>query len=117
MGRPLIGAARRHEQGLALGGVCLVLFFAVVLPLGAPFLSQASSSGDAWSRALRDFTSSSRLLLLLWRSTGLSCVVAGATVVLGVPLGMLLGRTDIFGRRALALAFALPVSLPPFLLV
>jgi iron(III) transport system permease protein len=115
MGRALILALRRHEQELALLAVGVILFFTVALPLAAPALSMGSSSGEAWSRALRDFTSGGRLLLLLWRSTWLSSAVTGAAVMLGVPFGLVLGRTNIVGRRALALA--LPVSLPPFLLV
>jgi len=99
-----------------LAAVGVVLVCVVALPLGAPLLSLGSSGGSL-SRAFRDLTNHARLWILLWRSTWLSSAVTVASLCAGVPLGLVLGRTDVVGRRALALALALPVSLPPFLLV
>lgn len=51
----------------------------------------------------------------LW---GHSLALAGLTtlgaVMLGVPLGVLLGKTDLPGRRALVALFTLPLLLPPY---
>ena len=54
--------------------------------------------------------------LLLLRSCALAGAVTACALLLGVPLGMLLGRADIPGRRAALLLHALPAFLPPFLL-
>src|SRR5205823_8404994 len=54
--------------------------------------------------------------LLLLRSCALAGVVTACALVVGVPLGLLLGRADVPGRRAALLLHALPAFLPPFLL-
>jgi len=54
-----------------------------------------------------------------WRLAGNSLALAAlatlGAVALGVPAGLLVGRTDLPGRRALAALLAVPVLLPPYL--
>jgi iron(III) transport system permease protein len=82
-----------------------------VLPLLALLGAAAGSAGEAfemWSRP--------RPWLLLSRSMSLAAAVTALALAMGVPLGVLLGRTDVVGRRAVGLLHAAPVFLPPFLL-
>lgn len=53
---------------------------------------------------------------LLVKSTILSAAVALGTLLIGVPLAVLLARSDLAGRRLLLLAHLFPLFLPPFLL-
>jgi iron(III) transport system permease protein len=53
---------------------------------------------------------------LLGRSIGLAAAVTALALVLGVPLGFLLGRTDLPGRSGIWLLHAFPMFVPPFLL-
>lgn len=53
---------------------------------------------------------------LIARSTVLVVVVTAAAVVFGVGLAVLVTRTDVRGRRALAVALTLPLAMPSYLL-
>jgi iron(III) transport system permease protein len=54
------------------------------------------------------------LLRLLWRTVSLAAVVTAACVVLGVAAAFLTTRTDLPGRRVLAVATALPLVVPTY---
>src|SRR5438445_388274 len=54
--------------------------------------------------------------LVLLRSCALAAAVTACALLLGVPLGLLLGRADIPGSSAALLLHALPMFVPPFLL-
>ena len=53
---------------------------------------------------------------LIGRSLALVAVVTVACVVLGVALAVLVGRTDLRGRRPLAVILTLPMAVPSYLL-
>ncbi|WP_169801744.1 ABC transporter permease, partial [Mycolicibacterium vaccae] len=57
-----------------------------------------------------------RTAALIGRSLLLVAVVTAACVVLGVGLAVLVTRTDLRGRRALAVALTLPLAMPSYLL-
>jgi iron(III) transport system permease protein len=54
--------------------------------------------------------------IVFLRSVVSALVVALASVLVGVPLGLLLGCTDVRGRKAALILHAFPMFLPPFLL-
>lgn len=54
--------------------------------------------------------------ILLARSAGLSMAITLMALGIGVPLGLLLGRTDVLGARTLLPVHVFPLFLPPFLL-
>ncbi|MBW2734035.1 MAG: iron ABC transporter permease [Deltaproteobacteria bacterium] len=56
-----------------------------------------------------------RMWTLLAETIGLALTVTALALVIGVPLGLLLGRTDIAGRRVALVVHAFPLFLPPFL--
>ena len=49
-------------------------------------------------------------------SLALATLTAGCALVLGVPLGFLLGKTDLPFRRALAVLLSIPLLVPPYIL-
>ncbi|CAN3129159.1 ABC transporter permease [Mycobacterium sp. smrl_JER01] len=57
-----------------------------------------------------------RTAALIARSLSLVGVVTAACVVLGVGLAVLVTRTDLRGRRAVAVALTLPLAMPSYLL-
>ena len=60
--------------------------------------------------------SGKHLTLLMGRSVLLSVSVTFVAMVVGVPLGMLLGRTDLPLRGALTMLLTLPLLVPPYVI-
>jgi ABC-type Fe3+ transport system permease subunit len=56
------------------------------------------------------------LWMLFFRSTLIALSVASFSVLIGVPLGVLLGRFNVHARVACLIVHAFPLFLPPFLL-
>ncbi|MGQ0612924.1 MAG: ABC transporter permease [Planctomycetaceae bacterium] len=113
VGRDVIARARRWQQPVVIGAVGAVFCMLVLLPLASPLLGAA---GEALRlQALRAFRVPGTWTLLV-RSLGLSAAVALVAAFVGTFLGLLLGRTDVAGRRVLLLLHAFPMFLPPFLL-
>jgi iron(III) transport system permease protein len=87
-----------------IGAACLVPLAAVVVRAAA---GEAPGTPAVFT---------GRILALLSRSLGLAAAVTGIALVWGAPMGVLLGRARIPGRRSLLALHALPVFLPPLLL-
>lgn len=60
------------------------------------------------------WASGGHLLSLMGRSFLLALMVASLAVVAGVPLGVLLGKTDLPLRRTFTALFAMPFLIPPY---
>jgi len=108
----IVGRAQQH----AIIGFVGVLFLVLSLcPLLWPLIGLTEGTWEKNLRALEIF-GSQRLWILLARSLGLSAAVVAGALSLGVPMGLLLGRTDVAGRRVLLFLHGFPMFLPPFLL-
>lgn len=115
LGRSVRTFLKRLEEPLALYSVgaalCLValvpfLFLAGELVLGGPkVLSQSLA-----------IVTSFRLQRLFLNSFGLALAVTALSLLVGVPMGVLLGKTDVAGRSSALLLYAFPIFVPPFLL-
>ncbi len=70
-------------------------------------------TGFAYFRAL---LSSGRAWILAGHSLALSSVTTLITLVVGVPLGVLLGKSDLPLRRLLLVVFVIPLVIPPYVL-
>jgi iron(III) transport system permease protein len=93
----------------------LLLAAAVLLPLAAVLLElgERLRGGDQDAFA---FATSPRLWTLLGVSLVRAAAVTAAALALGVPLGLLVARTDAPGRRLAFIVHVLPGFLPPYLL-
>lgn len=117
MGEALGGALslaqtlRRREGGLVLGAAGTVLIVTALLPL-LSLTAELPSTGSTLVAVL----GARRPWELLLRSTGLALLVTAAALIIGVPLGVLIARTDLHFRRALWLVHLFPLFLPPFVL-
>jgi iron(III) transport system permease protein len=80
------------------------------LPLAYLLFTVAGSAGEAV-----DAVANSRTVELTARSTGLALTVTASAIALGVPLAWLTARTDLPGRRAWAVAAALPLVIPSYI--
>jgi iron(III) transport system permease protein len=111
VGGPLSTSLRRHEQRLALGVAA-----AAALVLGAaPLVALLAEVAAGWPQALAVLGNAPPLALLL-RSLAIALAVTALALAGGIPLGVLVGRTDARGRGLALLLHAFPVFLPPFLL-
>jgi iron(III) transport system permease protein len=80
-----------------------------VLALPLAYLVVRAGAGDAWDIVFRR-----RTLELIWSTGILVAGVVAATLLVAVPLAWLVVRTDLPGRRAWAVAGALPLVIPSY---
>ena len=109
--RPAGSRPWRHERRLLLGGASLGVAIIAGAPLAA-LLAELVLEGTP-SLALLGRPA---LWLLFARTIASALAVTAVAVLVGVPLGLIFGRGDLPGRRALWLAHSLPLFVPPFLL-
>jgi iron(III) transport system permease protein len=108
---------RRHQEAAITGLAALVLVGAALVPLLLVVLEVGGvppGPEPHWElRALRWLGVVGPLLL---QSIALAATVTMVALVVGVPLGLVLARFDLPGRRALLALHAVPMFLPPFVL-
>ncbi len=100
---------------LFLGSAVLLLVVAGLLPVAGMILRSLTTEGHLGFEAYRNLLTSARQWTLAANSLGLAALTTVVAVALGVPAGLLVGRTDLPGRRALAALLAMPLLLPPYL--
>lgn len=108
-------AKRQWQQHAIIGGVGALFLVLAFLPILWPIVGLVGGERGAIVRGLEVF-GSSRPWVLLANSLGLSAAVVAGTLLVGTPMGILLARTDVMGRRLVLLAHGFPMFLPPFLL-
>jgi iron(III) transport system permease protein len=106
----VVRALARRQQEVALGAAALVLSGVALVPLVAPLAELAAAPGEV-ARSLGE----PRAWTLLLRSLALAALVTLVAASIGVPLGALLGRANVAGRRLAWLIHAFPMFLPPLL--
>ena len=114
MGRHLSARLKRAEESLALGAIGGILVLAALLPF--VFLVVNLLRAPAEMSAGLALLGSREPWFVFLRSVASALVVAIASVLVGVPLGLLLGSTDVRGGKAALILHAFPMFLPPFLL-
>jgi iron(III) transport system permease protein len=109
---PAAAPAARGRPGrapVALALVAAAVAAVICLPLVYLAIRAGGGGSDAWDVLLRERTGQ-----LLARTVVLVSAVTAATVAIGVPLAWLVTRTDLPGRRAWAVALALPLVIPSY---
>ncbi len=94
---------------VVLGGSVLLLVSLVVLPLallGSWLFTDPSAAGAALVHPLN--------LRATWNTVKLALAILAFTLVVGVPLGFLIGRTDLPGRRTWRAVCTTPYIIPPY---
>lgn len=100
---------------VVLGSAVLLLVVAGVLPVVGMVLRSLGAGGHLGFAAYRGLLGSARQWHLAGNSLLLAALTTVAALLLGVPAGVLVGRTDLPGRRLLAALLAMPLLLPPYL--
>jgi iron(III) transport system permease protein len=94
-------------------GVVVVAGLVPVLVMVSQSLAAEFHTGFAYYRGL---VVSGRAWTLAGHSLALSSITTLLTIGIGVPLGILLGKSDLPLRRLLLLVFAIPMAIPPYVL-
>jgi iron(III) transport system permease protein len=92
----------RADERILLGAAVALVGFVAVVPVVLPALDLGGAIDVPWA--------------LFARSALLAGAVTALALAAGVPLGVLLGRSDVPGRAAALALHAFPMFLPPFLL-
>ena len=105
------------QRRLTLLLVIFVVVVAGLLPLTAMLAKSLSVDGQ-WTLAVyaRLFADPAQHWTPIGHSLTLAGLTAAGATLLGVPLGLLLGKTDLPLRRALAVLLSVPLVLPPYVL-
>jgi iron(III) transport system permease protein len=86
-----------------------------VLPILDMFAKSVVVDGHATFSLYGTFFSSSRWWTLLGNSLALSLLTTIVAVAVGLPLGVLCGKSDLPLRRTFLVLFAVPLLLPPYI--
>jgi ABC-type Fe3+ transport system permease subunit len=108
-------SAIRWQQHAIVGVAGLFFGLIALAPLVWPMVGLLGRPPAEWLRNIEVLQAAQPWILLV-RSLGLSTAVVIGALLVGTPLGLLLGRTNIAGRRVLLVVHAFPMFLPPFLL-
>ena len=105
------------ERRLTLLLVVVVLLVVGLLPLAA-MLGRSILVDGRLTLAVyaKLFAHPGRYWVPIAHSVTLAALTAGGATLLGVSVGLLLGKTDLPLRRALALLLSIPLLLPPYIL-
>jgi len=103
----------RARDAVVLWAPSAVLALAVLIPVGA-LAGDLFAGGGALQR-LRSVLGEAQTWVLLGRSVGLAGGVTVIAVAIGIPFGVMLGRTDVPVRGWLLAVHAFPMFIPPFL--
>jgi iron(III) transport system permease protein len=97
--------------------VVVVLVVVGLLPLAAMFGKSIVVNGRLTLAVYEKlFANPRQYWVPIGHSLTLATLTAGCAMLLGVPLGLLLGKTDLLFRRALAVLLSIPLLLPPYIL-
>lgn len=94
--------------------VVIILVVVGLLPVLVMFAKTAVRDGQVSLASYKGLFRSGRQWVLLWRTFTLSSLTTLLATGIGLPLGILLARTDLPMRRAFAFLFVIPLLVPPY---
>ncbi len=97
-----------------LSSIALLVAVVGLLPVLFMLGRSIVVNGEICLAAYRGLLSSQRQWLLMGKSLALASLVTLTTVSVGVPLGVLLGKTDLPLRRLFAGLLVVPLLVPPY---
>lgn len=96
--------------------IITVLFLAIgLLPIVSMLAGSLSVGGRFTFEAYRGVLASRHQWTLMGHSVLLSSLVTLLTIAAGVPLGILLGKTDLRFRKPFTVLFVVPLLIPPYI--
>ncbi len=103
------------QKRTILSLVVFLLFMIGLLPVLAMLIKSLSVDGHFSVEAYAGVLTSQRQWALMGNSLSLSVWVMFLTTVIGVPLGLLFGKTDFPLRRFFIFLFVIPLLIPPYI--
>jgi iron(III) transport system permease protein len=105
------------DRRLTLLLVVLALVIVGLLPLAAMLGKSIYVDGRLTLAIYQElFANSRQYTTPIGHSLTLAVLTAGGVLLVGVPVGLLLGKTDLPFRRTLAVLLSIPLLLPPYIL-
>ena len=101
---------------LTLASILLLLVVAGLLPVLSMLIKSVWIDGHFTLLSYAEMVKSPRQWALMGNSMILSSLVTLLTVTIGVPLGIVLGKTDLPFRRFFTLLFITPLLIPPYII-
>lgn len=101
---------------LILAAAALTLVIAGLVPVVGLLAGNLFSGARPGYLYLERFLTSTQPWLLLGRSFAVAGLTTLIAILIGVPLGILFGKSDIPLRRFLAFLFTIPLVIPPYIL-
>ncbi|MGH8582552.1 MAG: ABC transporter permease [Gammaproteobacteria bacterium] len=105
-----------NAQQITLSAAVALLLVIGAAPLLAMFAASLTIDGTLSFMYYQALVSSRRAWTLLGQSFTLSSLTALCGTAIGVPLGILLGKTDLPLKHLFVVLFTLPLLLPPYFL-
>jgi len=105
----------KNEKFLVYVLVFLILIFTGILPVFLMVIKSFWAENGFSFSYYQEIFSSGRAWVLLKNSFVLSSLVAFFCTVIGVPLGILFGKTNLPFRRTFAVLFSIPLLIPPYI--
>ena len=103
------------QKRALLSLVLLLLFIIGLLPVLSMLIKSVTADGHFSMEAYTGVLTSQRQWTLMGNSLSLSFWVMLLTTVIGVPLGLLFGKTDLPLRRFFVFLFVIPLLIPPYI--
>ncbi len=103
------------QKRVLLSIVVLLLFIIGLLPVLSMLIKSVTANGHFSLEAYAGVLTSQRQWTLMGNSLSLSFWVMLSTTVIGVPLGLLFGKTDFPLRRFFVFLFVIPLLIPPYI--
>jgi iron(III) transport system permease protein len=104
------------SRRVALGAAVAAIALAGLLPILAMAVHSLTAEFDTGFAYYRGLFLSGRAWSLAGHSLALSSITTLLSVIVGVPLGIVLGKSDLPLRRLLLLTFTVPLVIPPYVL-
>lgn len=96
--------------------IVLLLLVIAAMPVVSMLLESVMVNGRLSFAPYAGLMTSAHQWTLMGHSMALSSLVTLLTVALGVPLGIVLGKTDLPLRRLFAAVFVIPLLIPPYII-
>ena len=96
--------------------IVILLFTIGMLPVLSMLIKSGVVDGHFSLTSYGGLLASARQWTLMEHSMVLSSLVTALTVAVGMPLGILLGKTDLPWRRFFTILFVIPLLIPPYII-
>ena len=104
-----------RTRQIILTAVTLVLGIVGLAPIVVMFARSLMGDGGFSLEGYRKLLTTERSWQLLGNSLELALLTALLSTLVGLPLGLLLGKTDLPLRRVFVMLFTLPLVIPPYI--